>query len=55
MDCKAICQHSLGLETPWTVKEVKLNVQAEEIAVQVNHPQGDKVLLSGMPTWTPLL
>lgn len=30
---------------PWTVKEVKLNVQAEEIAVQGNHPQGTEFVV----------
>ena len=42
MEDKELYQHLLGLKTPWTVKEVKLNVQAEEIAVQVNHPRGKK-------------
>ncbi|MFN7874033.1 MAG: ISL3 family transposase [Pirellula sp.] len=42
MEDKELYQHLLGLKTPWTVKEVKLNVQAEEIAVQVNHPRGTK-------------
>lgn len=35
-------QHILGLESPWKVAKVDLNVEAGEIVVQVEHPQGTK-------------
>lgn len=42
MQDKALYQHILGLTSPWTVSEVKLNMQDEEIQVRVEHPVGTK-------------
>ena len=42
MQDKELYQHILGLTSPWTVSEVKLNKQDEEIQVRVEHPVGTK-------------
>ncbi|MCE2813614.1 MAG: transposase family protein [Planctomycetaceae bacterium] len=42
MQDKELYQHILGLTSPWTVSEVKLNMQDEEIQVRVEHPVGTK-------------
>ena len=42
MQDKELYQHILGLTSPWTVSEVKLNMQDEEIQVRVEHPVGAK-------------
>lgn len=42
MQDKELYQHLLGLTAPWTVKEVELKVEAQEIDVHVDHPRGTK-------------
>ena len=42
MQDKELYQHILGLTSPWTVSEVKLDIPAEEIQVRVEHPVGTK-------------
>ena len=42
MQDKELYQHILGLTSPWTVSEVKLDIPAEEIQVRVEHPAGTK-------------
>jgi hypothetical protein len=54
MQDKELYQHLLGLTAPWTVSEVKLDMQSQEIYLKVEHPW-DKVLLSLLPEATVLL
>jgi transposase len=42
MQHKELYQHILGLTSPWTVSEVKLDIPSEEIQVRVEHPAGTK-------------
>jgi len=42
MQDKKLYQHILGLQSPWTVSEVKLDLQSQEIRVRVEHPRGTK-------------
>jgi hypothetical protein len=42
MQDKELYQHLLGLTAPWTVSEVKLDMQSQEIHVKVEHPRGEK-------------
>jgi transposase len=42
MQDKELYQHILGLTSPWTVADVKLDVAEEEIQVKVEHPVGTK-------------
>ena len=42
MQDKELYQHLLGLTAPWTVSEVKLDMQSQEIHVKVEHPRGTK-------------
>jgi transposase len=42
MQDKELYQHLLGLTAPWTVSEVKLDMQCQEIHVRVEHPRGTK-------------
>ena len=42
MQDKALYQHILGLDSPWSVSAVELNADAEEIRVHVSHPRGTK-------------
>jgi len=35
-------RHLLGIEDPWFVHEVKLDIQAQRVDVWVNHPEGTK-------------
>jgi len=42
MQDKELYQHLLGLTAPWTVSEVKLDMQSQEIHVRVEHPRGTK-------------
>ena len=38
MQDKELYQHLLGLTSPWTVSEVKLDMQSQEIHLKVEHP-----------------
>jgi len=42
MQDKELYQHILGLSTPWSVSDVKLNIESQEITVRVDHPRGTK-------------
>jgi transposase len=42
MQDKELYQQILGLASPWTVECVKLDVEASEILVKVEHPRGTK-------------
>lgn len=42
MQDKELYQHLLGLESPWSVDEVKLDTENQQIIVQVVHPEGTK-------------
>lgn len=42
MQDKELYQAILGLQSPWTVREVRLDQEAEEIEVFVEHPRGTK-------------
>jgi transposase len=42
MQDKELYQHLLGLTAPWTVSEVKLDMQSQEIHVKLEHPRGTK-------------
>ena len=42
MQDKELYQHLLGLCTPWTVANVALDIEAQEIVVVVEHPRGTK-------------
>jgi len=42
MQDKELYQHILGLTAPWTVSEVKLDMDSQEIRVRVQHPRGTK-------------
>lgn len=42
MQDKELYQHILGLSSPWTVADVQLDHEAEEIRVRVEHPRGAK-------------
>jgi transposase len=43
MQDKELYQHILGLTSPSTVSEVKLNIPAEEILVRAEHPASTKI------------
>ena len=40
MEDKELYQHILGLETPWSVAEVKLDLDQQQIDIHVSHPRG---------------
>ena len=40
MQDKELYQQILGLTSPWTVSEVKLDMPSQEIRVRVEHPRG---------------
>lgn len=42
MQDKDLYQQILGLPSPWTVSDVKLDYEAEEVRVHVEHPRGVK-------------
>lgn len=42
MQDKELYQHILGLDSPWSVRDVELDGEAEEIRVHVDHPRGAK-------------
>ena len=42
MQDKELYQHILGLESPWSVDEVKLDTENQQIIVEVVHPEGTK-------------
>jgi transposase len=42
MQDREMYQHLLGLAAPWTVSEVKLDMQSQEIHVSVEYPRGTK-------------
>ena len=42
MEDKELYQHILGLETPWSVAEVKLDLGQQQIDIHVSHPRGTK-------------
>ena len=42
MEDKELYQHILGLETPWSVDEVKLDLDQQQIDIHVNHRRGTK-------------
>jgi hypothetical protein len=42
MQDKDLYQHILGLTSPWTVRDVKLDMENQEIQVQVDHPSGTR-------------
>ncbi len=42
MQDKELYQHVLGLCFPWTVANVALDIEAQEIVVSVEHPRGTK-------------
>lgn len=42
MQDKELYQHILGLDSPWSVSEVELDIDSEEIRVHVSHPRGTK-------------
>ena len=42
MQDKNLYQHILGLQSPWSVSEVKLDMESQEIRVRVEHPRGTK-------------
>ncbi|WP_202617485.1 transposase family protein [Roseimaritima sediminicola] len=42
MQDKELYQQILGIALPWTVTEVQLNHEAEEVRVRVEHPRGTK-------------
>jgi len=35
-------RHLLGLESPWTVANVNLDISAQRVDVHVEHPKGEK-------------
>jgi len=39
---KDLYQHILGLTSPWTVRNVNLETENQEIRIQVDHPRGTK-------------
>jgi transposase len=39
---KELYQHILGLDSPWSVTAVELDIDSEEIRVHVSHPRGTK-------------
>lgn len=42
MQDRELYQHILGLESPWTVSEVELDIDSGEIRVHVSHPRGSR-------------
>ena len=42
MQDKELYQHILGLTSPWTVGNVNLDTENQEIRIQVDHPRGTK-------------
>ena len=42
MQDKELYQYILGLESPWSVAEVKLDIENQQIDVYVDHPRGTK-------------
>lgn len=42
MQDKELYQHILGLESPWTVASVNLNMDQQQIDIRVEHPKGTK-------------
>ena len=42
MQDKELYQHILGLDSPWSVVEVTLNMEEQQIDVRVGHPTGTK-------------
>ena len=42
MQDKELYQHILGLTSPWTVRNVNLDTENQEIRIQVDHPRGTK-------------
>ena len=42
MQDKELYQHILGLKSPWTVSEVKLDMELQQIDVHVSHPRGTR-------------
>ena len=46
MQDKELYRHILGLESPWSVAEVKLDTENQQIDVHVEHPEGPKFCCS---------
>lgn len=46
MQDKELYQYILGLESPWSVAEVKLDMENQRIEVHVEHPEGTKFCCS---------
>ena len=46
MEDKELYRYLLGVQSPWRVSEVKLDVAAEEIVVRVDHARGEKFCCS---------
>lgn len=42
MQDKELYQYIVGLQSPWSVSEVKLDMQSQETLVRVEHPRGTK-------------
>jgi transposase len=42
MEDRELYQQVLCLDSPWTVSQVELNADAEEVRIQVGHPRGTK-------------
>ena len=42
MEDRELYQQVLCLESPWTVSQVELNADTEEVRIQVVHPRGTK-------------
>ncbi len=40
MQDKELFQQILGLESPWSVAEVKLDIENQQVNVHVDHPEG---------------
>ena len=46
MQDKELYQHILGLESPWSVSEVKLDTENQQIDIHVSHPRGTRFCCS---------
>ncbi len=42
MEGKELHQHVLGLDTPWPVRDVNLDLELQQIDIYVGHPSGTK-------------
>ncbi len=42
MEGKELHQHVLGLDTPWSVRDVNLDLELQQIDIYVGHPSGTK-------------